>query len=99
MKNACLRKLGRFDIFPVDPSMPKYKKEYDRKIEPEEVQAMVNKAGHPSHRFLIAVLYLTGARPAEIIELKRRDFEIVANDLRVSLRTKKGGRPRSCRSI
>jgi integrase len=74
--------------------MPKYKKEYDRKIEPEEVQAMINKAKHPSHRFLIAVLYLTGARSSEIVELKRRDFEIVGNDLRIALRTKKGGRPR-----
>ena len=74
--------------------LPAYKKEFDRKIELQEVEAMINRAKQPSHKFLIALLYLTGARPAEIIELKRRDFEIVANDLRVSLRTKKGGRPR-----
>lgn len=71
--------------------MPRYKKVIDRLIELDEVQLMLNRAKTLEHKVLVALLYLTGARPAEILELKARDFQVVLTDLQIRLLTKKGG--------
>ena len=59
--------------------MPRYTKKIDRKIEFEEVQAMIDRAKYPAHKFVIALLHLTGARLAELSELKRRDFSVTGS--------------------
>ena len=69
--------------------MPLYKKDFKRLIEFPEVEQMIQKTKNPEHKVLIALLYLTGARPAELLELKKRNFLIVGSDLRMILPTKK----------
>lgn len=71
--------------------MPKYKREKNQLIEPSEAEAMINKTYNKEHKVCIALLYLTGARPSELVELKKEDFLIVGDDLQITLVTKKGG--------
>jgi integrase len=52
---------------------------------------MIQKAKSQEHKVLI-LLYLTGARPAELLELKKRNFMIVGSDLRMILPTRNGRR-------
>lgn len=54
--------------------MPKYKKEINRLVELDEVKQMMNNSRTRTHQVVIAILYLTGARPIEIIDLERKDF-------------------------
>ena len=74
--------------------MPKYKKNIKRIIQLDDANAMIAKAKHEEQRVLVALEYHTGARPSELLELRRRDFTIVGPDLRIVLQTKKGGDPR-----
>jgi integrase len=69
--------------------LPLYKKDFKRLIEFPEVDQMIQKTKNPEHKVLLALLYLTGARPAELLELKKRNFLIVGSDLRMILPTKK----------
>lgn len=69
--------------------MPRYKKEINRLITIEQAKAMIEKAENKEHKFLIAMLYITGARPLELLKLKKRDFETKDSDLRILLPTKK----------
>lgn len=75
--------------------MPKYKKNMDIIIKRIEVDEMIERAENFEHKFLIAMLYLTGARPSELLDLKREDFEVYYDYINVLLRTKKRGYPRT----
>lgn len=71
--------------------MPKYEKEMNRLIELEEVETMIKKTKIPSYKILIALLYITGARPSELVNLKKKDFSFEDQDMRIVLKTKKKG--------
>src|SRR3990170_1846805 len=74
--------------------MPLYKKEINRLVEPSEIGEMVDRTYNIEHKVCLALLYLTGARPSELTELKKEDFLLIGNDLQVTLKTKKGGATR-----
>jgi len=71
--------------------MPIYKKEINRLIELDEVKQMLNKCKIVSHQVVIAILYLTGARPIEIVNLEKNNIKIVGEDLHMDLITVKKG--------
>ena len=73
--------------------MPRYKKDMDILINQHDVLKMFERAACGEHIICISLLYITGARPSEIIELKKRDFEIRENDLLITLITKKLRKP------
>lgn len=75
--------------------MPKYKKNIEQIVKRAEVDSMIERANSFEHKFLIAMLYLTGARPSELLELTREDFEVYYDYVNVLLRTKKRGLPRT----
>jgi integrase len=74
--------------------LPKYLKDVERIIEENEVREQIKRARKTEHKVLIAIEYLTGARPAEVVNLKKGNFTSVEGDLRLQLPTKKGGFPR-----
>lgn len=71
--------------------MPRYKKEINRLIEPLDVQKMLERCKNEEQKVLIILLYLTGARPIEIISLRKKDFLFLGNELHIRLATAKGG--------
>jgi len=75
--------------------MPKYKKNLEMIIKKPEVDEMISRADNFEHKFLLAMLYLTGARPSELLDLRREDFEVYYDYVNVLLRTKKRGLPRT----
>lgn len=72
-------------------NLGKYKKDYQKVITTEEVKSMIEKTYNVEHKVLIALLYITGARPVEILDLKANSFEITDNELRILVTTKKRG--------
>jgi integrase len=52
---------------------------------------MIKKTKRPGQKVAIALEYITGARPAELIELRKRHFRIIGSDLQIIVPTKKGG--------
>lgn len=74
--------------------MGRYKKDISHVVSQEETQKMIEKARLPRDRFLISILYLTGARPSEILEFKREDVDIQETQLVFRLVTKKLGKAR-----
>lgn len=76
--------------------MPKYKKKMDVIIKKADIDEMLRWPGiEKQHKFLVAILYLTGARPSEIMLLERQSFEIYMDRVDVLLKTKKGGYDRT----
>ena len=75
--------------------MPKYKRDVDVIIEREEVLKFLSKDRPSTYKFIIALLYLTGARPAEIMMLESKNFIFDGDKIRVLIPTKKGGNPRT----
>jgi integrase len=71
--------------------MPKYKKETNRLVELEEAQQIVGNCHLPSHKVCVALLYISGARPAELVELKKKSFRVVGSDVHITMPTKKKG--------
>lgn len=72
--------------------MGKYKKDISHVVSQEEAAEMVKRAKSPRDKFLIAILYLTGARPSEVLELKQEDVDIQESQLVIRLVTKKLGK-------
>lgn len=69
--------------------MPAYKVDMQTLPEPQEVEAMLMAARRPVERALIIFLYLTGARPAEAVEMQKADFNIQETEVSISIPTKK----------
>jgi len=70
--------------------MPKYKKNIDVLVEKEETIQMMEKSNE-QYKTMISLLYLLGARPSEIVILKKDDIEILEKNIHINLQTKKGG--------
>ena len=75
--------------------MPRYLKDVNRNWEADDIQRMLDREWSAEHKAAIVVLYLSGARPSEVLPLKRSDFEFSGDDVRISFRTLKGGLPRT----
>ena len=72
--------------------MGKYNKDISHVVSESETQAMIDRTKNPRDHFLVAILYLTGARPSEVLELQQKDIEIQEDQLAIRLVTKKLGR-------
>lgn len=79
--------------------MPRYKVDINRIIQIEDAQAMMEKtrsdpvpATRKRDQFLIAILYFSGARPGEILMLKKEDLIIESGKLVIKLHTEKLGK-------
>lgn len=60
--------------------MAQYLKDINHIATLEETQQAVDRCKHARDQFLIAVLYLTGARPVELVKVfKRKDVELTPN--------------------
>jgi integrase len=83
--------------------MPKYKKLWwnlvqqgiGRFIEIEELDLMLKRCERTIEKVLLILLYYTGARPSELLELTKENFRITEKTLFVSIPTKKRGETRT----
>jgi integrase len=74
--------------------MPKYyipKNEF-RIILYEEIKKYIDATDDSDFKFVLALAWLTGARIQEIVNLKRRDFQIGKNDLTIIIKALKRGK-------
>jgi len=71
--------------------MPEYKYEREKTFDDKDVINLLKKASSRRDRCLVSLLYLTGARISEILELKGKDIQIEEDEIRISIRPKKTG--------
>lgn len=71
--------------------MPKYTKDIDYIVQMDDVDNMLARGGRARDKFIVAVLYITGARPSEIRELKRQDISVTDDEVIITLKTLKLG--------
>lgn len=71
--------------------MPKYSEDISIVLNEKDVSAMFSYAKSPKEAYLLAMLWITGARPSEILECKKEDFMLEGEVLRIRLVTKKLG--------
>lgn len=71
--------------------MPRYNSDISVMLYEEDVSAMFTRAKSPKEAYLVAILWTTGARPSEILELKKDSFRLDGGTLRITLVTKKLG--------
>lgn len=71
--------------------MPRYNSDISVLLYEEEVSAMFARARSPKEAYLVSILWTTGARPSEILELKKDSFYFDRSTLRITLTTKKLG--------
>lgn len=70
--------------------MPEYSKaDIEFRIEREDLLSMIRTVKNRRNQNLIALLWMSGARPSEIIELKKEDCEVQETKLSLTLVTKK----------
>ena len=72
--------------------MGKYTKDINYIASQHDVEKMLERATTDRDRFIVSVLYLTGARPSEILELKKGDIYEDESYIKIRLVTKKLGR-------
>ena len=58
------------------------------------ISKMIDSVESPREKTAIALSYIYGARPQEFLMLKKEEFKIIGDDLRVKLPTVKKGNPR-----
>ncbi|MDD3906553.1 MAG: site-specific integrase [Candidatus Omnitrophica bacterium] len=71
--------------------MPKYGWKIENLLFEEDVRAMYNLAAREKEAVLIALLWITGARPAELAELKKENVQYDSSRVNITLATKKLG--------
>lgn len=72
--------------------MGKYKIDINRLVEEQDAQAMIDKASESRDKFLVAILYFSGARPEELTMLEKKDMAIRPDGtLEITLHTSKLG--------
>lgn len=73
--------------------MPRYSVDITHIITAEEAMDLIKRARNPRNKFLVAILYMTGARIGEIADLEAKDFSPVGfGYYSVHLITKKLGK-------
>ncbi|RPJ57838.1 MAG: site-specific integrase, partial [Dehalococcoidia bacterium] len=71
--------------------MPRYNSDISEILYEEDVTKMIARAKSPKEAYLISVLWITGARPSEILELRKDSFRLDEGTLKIRLTTKKLG--------
>lgn len=72
--------------------MPKYSRSNIRYIiGKDEINALLNKARNTTEKSWLLCLWLTAARPAELLEMKKKDIKIEDNKTSFRIKTKKLG--------
>ena len=69
--------------------MPRYKIKRKDIIRENEVKELIDKLGSPQDKAMVSMLYLFGARPCEIMTLKREDFKTDGKKIFVVFETRK----------
>lgn len=72
--------------------MPKYRVDINKIVSKEMAEAMIHKACCPRDRFLVALLYITGARPDEISGIKKEAIRLVGENVEIKIKTLKLGK-------
>ena len=72
--------------------MPRYNSDISEILYEEDVSKMLARARSPKEAYLIAILWITGARPSEALELKKNSFRLEDGTLKIYLFTKKLGK-------
>lgn len=71
--------------------MPRYSSDISVILYEEDVSKMFARAKSPKEAYLVAIFWITGARPSEALELKKEDFRLEEGTLKIRLVTKKLG--------
>lgn len=72
--------------------MPRYNWNVNDTLFEEDVRKMYDKAARPETKALISILWLTGARPEELIRLKKENFVIGSEKVDITIKTMKLGK-------
>jgi integrase len=72
--------------------MPRYSSDISVILYEEDVSRMFANAKSPKEAYLVAIFWITGARPSEALELKRENFHLSDGTLKIRLATKKLGK-------
>ena len=72
--------------------MPKYDSDIDYIIRKDDFKRMFRTATTNHDRALITLFWITGARPAEIMELRKKDINIGSEHIQIHISTKKLGK-------
>lgn len=75
--------------------MPKYKKDVKMELTSEQMEKMLENLNTENHRIALILLYLTGARPSEVLTITKKDFTITDQDIKVFIKTLKRGDDRT----
>lgn len=71
--------------------MPRYTEDISEILYEEDIRAMYDRAKSPAEAFLVSILWTTGARPSEILQLTKGDFTYLNDVLHIKLKTMKLG--------
>jgi site-specific recombinase XerD len=69
--------------------MPKYSWDIKDMLFEEDIKAIMDKTQNKRERLLISLLWITGARPMELLMLKREDFRVYSEKLEITIQTLK----------
>lgn len=69
--------------------MPKYLTDIKTMVYDEDIQKIMNVTCFKKHHVILALCYLTGARPSELIDLRRKNVDYGADYFRIKLPTLK----------
>jgi len=72
--------------------MPKYEYEREEPFSPEEVARFLRKANGLRDQALLSLLYLTGCRISEALDLKGKDIKISGKEISIRIRPEKRGK-------
>lgn len=75
--------------------MPLYKKNIKMEITPNDMNIMLGRLYSDEHKMALILLYITGARPAEILMLNKGDFIVSDTEVRIQIKTLKRGLDRT----
>jgi integrase len=71
--------------------MPKYKFDIKHILFDEDVEAMFKAANTPQERAAVSLLWITGARPGEVLEIRKQDVDVLPEKVRITIPTLKLG--------
>lgn len=69
--------------------MPEYLTDMDRLPSREELVSMLKATDNKRNQVIVSLLYFTGARPSELLELEKKDFLVTETYIKIKVPTKK----------
>ena len=79
LKNVLNKDMLSYESFP----RPKKKKQIPKVLSKEEIETIINKTKNEKHKLIIEVIYSSGLRLSEVINLKRNDVDVISNTILV----------------